>query len=139
MNFDSMDDLSALALTMIGEGRGEPIESLVAIGSVIINRSIILKKSIKEVCLAHHQFSCWNINDPNRELLIGLLEDNSFREKFPFVFYIAKGLFDIIIPDNTAKATYYMRVKLYSSAERPVWSSGAKEPVIYGHHIYFKL
>lgn len=133
-------DEEILTLTMIGEARGEPIEGLLAVGSVIRNRVNALKKSVKDVCLAKYQFSCWNTNDPNRKLLEALVIDKiRTQREFSMIGYVAAGIYKNILRDNTSGAQYYMTLKLYNSAGRPEWSSGAKDPSIYGHHIFFKV
>src|SRR5688500_14492498 len=62
---DTLSENEILGLTLYGEARSEPIEGLVAVGSVIANRASDGKQrwgtSIRGVCLQPFQFSCWNV------------------------------------------------------------------------------
>ena len=49
-----------VALTIFGEARGEEFSGKVMVGEVIVNRSQRSGKTLREVCLAPRQFSCWN-------------------------------------------------------------------------------
>jgi N-acetylmuramoyl-L-alanine amidase len=62
--FDRLNPIEVMALTIYGEARGESWEGMLAVGFVIVNRSRLWKQSIKEVCFAKNQFSCYNSNDP---------------------------------------------------------------------------
>ena len=64
-------DYEIAQATIWMEARGESFETQVCVAWVIINRlrSEKFGKSLGAVCLAPHQFSCWNTNDPNRAAL----------------------------------------------------------------------
>ncbi len=62
--FYALSDLDTLMLTIYGEARGEGLEGKFGVGFVIVNRSRLWKKSIKDVCYEKNQFSCYNSNDP---------------------------------------------------------------------------
>jgi len=62
-------DKDVVARTIYGEGRGQSFEGQVAIGFVIFNRAKERKQSVREVCLAPRQFSCWNLGDINRKII----------------------------------------------------------------------
>jgi N-acetylmuramoyl-L-alanine amidase len=71
-----MSDIDILARTIYGEARGEKIGGMEAVASVVINRVKRAEKkngrywwgnSVRDVCLKKWQFSCWNVNDPNRK------------------------------------------------------------------------
>ena len=49
-----------VVLTLWGECRGEPWAGKVMVGEVIVNRSRLSGQTLREVCLAPRQFSCWN-------------------------------------------------------------------------------
>ena len=46
--------------TLLLESRGEGLDGITAVGEVIRTRSRTRKQSFSEICLASHQFSCWN-------------------------------------------------------------------------------
>lgn len=64
-----MSDVDVLARTLYGEARNQPFNGIVAVGYVIVTRSLERQKTITDICLAPLQFSCWNKNDPNRKII----------------------------------------------------------------------
>lgn len=55
-----LTEIMIIALTLMGEAEGEPYTGKVMVAEVIINRAQVGKQSLKTVCLAPKQFSCWN-------------------------------------------------------------------------------
>ena len=53
-------DINVLAATLVTECGGEPYAGIMMVGEVIANRARQSGKSLREVCLASKQFSCWN-------------------------------------------------------------------------------
>ena len=145
--FNQLTQLDILELTIIGESRGEPIEGQVAVGSVIRNRlysNQVKYKSYIDVCLEAKQFSCWNQNDPNYNLLIGIAQ-NLINGKLPLginykqCFWVAKGIFDWAIIDNTKGSLYYLEYHLFNE-NRPSWARFPKnDPIKINHHVFFNL
>ncbi|MFA6359050.1 MAG: cell wall hydrolase [Candidatus Omnitrophota bacterium] len=68
--FYALSDLDAMALTVYAEARGEPWEGKLAVGFIIVNRSRLWKKSIKDVCYQKNQFSCYNSNDKQYDHIV---------------------------------------------------------------------
>lgn len=67
----SYDDLVALTGTLYGEIRGGDLEARQNVAQVIMNR--FNKKwapTLRGVCYQPWQFSCWNVNDPNRSKIL---------------------------------------------------------------------
>lgn len=136
------DDI--LGLTLIGEARGEPIESIVGVASVIRNRFQLKyggQLDYPSVCLAKNQFSCWNTNDPNYNYLLRVADlinkglsitDISLNQ----CFLVAQGIIDWKIKDNTKGATHYLSLNLYHSSSCPIWAKTGKVTVTLGNHIF---
>lgn len=127
--FDSfvneLKDFSVFWLTMFGESRGEPIEGIIGVGNVIKNRVKETGKSYHEVCLKgvdlyHHQFSCWNLNDPNLDMILQY-RNNSIDPICREIRYIAEGLIDNFLNDNTHGANHYITTKLFRN-NPPSWA-----------------
>lgn len=143
----SLTDLSSaeiVGLTLIGEGRGEPIESQVAIGSVIRNRVNLWKNTYYDTCLKPEQFSCWNKNDPNYPILIELsnklLQGRMIDDIYLLeCLYIGAGIVLNQIRDNTNYSLYYLTTKLFNSSNKPEWAKTAKNIRAIGNQIYFNL
>ena len=139
---DSLSSAEIIGLTIIGEARGEPIEGQVAVGCVIRNRLSPTNNSYLDVCLKPFQFSCWNENDPNYSFLIDLanqLFNGQFLSDAYIIqcMYVAKGIEDLSIMDNTDGAVNYMTVKLFNSDKKPKWADNSKNERVYGNQIFF--
>lgn len=148
-DLDHLSYLDILFLTLVGEARGELIEGQVAVGNVIKNRCIH-GKTIRDVCLAPLQFSCWNKKDPNRKILDemahklthGLSGDVMNDPHILQCKHVAEGLFGDLIKDNTKGSNHYMTHSLYYSEKRPKWAGVDKQtqsPLEIGNHIFLKL
>ena len=68
-----------IAMTILGEARGEGEAGMYAVGCLIKQRkqNSSGKLSYSQICLKKWQFSCWNPNDPNRSQLKKLLANSS--------------------------------------------------------------
>ncbi len=75
--FDQLSPVEVLALTIWAEARGESHEGQLAVGYVILNRAKLWKQSIKSVCFAKNQFSCYNSNDKQYPRLLEIAKDFS--------------------------------------------------------------
>lgn len=138
-----LSDLELLALTIIGESRGEPIEGQVAVGSVILNRAKKYKDSIQNVVLRPKQFSCWNLDDPNRAFLeeLGdkLLLGNKIDIRYKQCMFVARGLLQDEVNDNTRGALHYLTSDLFYSPKRPKWAEHFIGTSTKGNQIFFNI
>ena len=66
---DLTEEQKIVAMTILGEARGEGEEGMYAVACVIAQRSIAWKRTPKQICFADKQFSCWNPKDPNRKIV----------------------------------------------------------------------
>lgn len=109
------DNLKTLALTLYGEARGEPVEGIIAVGSVIRNRVKATLRSYADICLAPKQFSSWNKDDPNYDILISLSSklDNTSDSILRQCLYIASGIIGAELLDNTKGCRHYVTIKRY--------------------------
>jgi hypothetical protein len=144
MDLKQLSSEEVVGLTIIGEGRGEPIESQVAIGSVIRNRVNHWKNSYNDTCLAKMQFSCWNTNDPNYAMLNELAGKLLLGQEQGDIYivqclYVGVGIVTDKIRDNTNNSLYYMTSSLFNSDKKPAWSHNAKNTKVIGNHTYFSL
>lgn len=144
---ETLSPTEILALTIIGEARGEPIQGQVAVGCVIRNRMMASPnkyKSLSDVCLEPKQFSCWNETDPNYTFLIGLVEklvsNNRLNDLYlRQCFWVAQGIASWDIIDNTKSSIYYLTNELFNSPKRPNWSLNAKNVHIINGQTFFSL
>lgn len=135
---EPVDDQITLALTMIGEARGEGHGGMIGVGNTVINR-LALKtwygSSVKNVCLKHssagvYQYSCWNIKDPNHHYLFNLSENDSV---YKSALGIATGLIAGTIGDITKGATHYFR----TGSPIPYWATNKTPCIVIGNHSFF--
>lgn len=145
---DNLSPSEIFGLTIIGEARGESVNGQVAVGNVIKNRMLKAPykyKSYKDVCLEKSQFSCWNLNDPNYTFLLDLGEKLIMGQFLGDIYlkqcmWIAKGIEQYNIADNTLGALNYMTDKLFNSPERPVWARYPKtDPLVIDHQVFFNV
>jgi N-acetylmuramoyl-L-alanine amidase len=142
---DKLSDLEVFALTLYGESRGEPIQGQVAVGCVIRNRvEKSVHKSYKEACLQRFQFSCWNENDPNRNILLEMGEKILNQESVNDIYFsqckfLAIGIMNGSLIDNTKGANHYMTWDLFNSKKKPSWAKNAKNLQTKGNQIFFNI
>lgn len=131
------DDIDVLARTIYGEARGEKLNGMEAVASVVLNRQKISKQkkkywwgnSIAEICKKPKQFSCWNKNDINYGLISRVDENNPV---FCICKRIAMRAVSGFVEDKTRGATHY-----HTKSIRPVWTLGKIPCCEIGSHIFY--
>jgi len=104
---DSFSDKEVLAKTLYGENRGGGEEGMHSVANVIVNRSKNPSwwgDDIRSVCLKPAQFSCWNSNDPNYEVVINVTTEDAI---YTLALDIADQAIGGTLEDITDGATYY--------------------------------
>jgi N-acetylmuramoyl-L-alanine amidase len=140
--FGKLTDGDLLGLLLYLEGRGEPIDGRIAIGSSVRNRvNASESKSYFAIITAPNQFSCLNSNDPNYSIGVKLAEsfaDNKMPEdltrKLQECRWIAFGIVNGSILDNTKGANHYYNPKVCN----PSWAKDMAITVRIGNHIFLK-
>jgi spore germination cell wall hydrolase CwlJ-like protein len=129
--------IEIMAKTIYGEARGEypvfGINSLVAVGNVIMNRHRRSHSSIEEICLKPKQFSCWNPNDPNLEIIKNV---NTANPIYKLCFDCSAKLVNNEYDDITNGATHYYSTKIKTI---PKWADLNKITKAIGNHVFLKL
>ena len=139
--------LDVMARTIYGEARGESFQGKVEVAHTILNRVEIggwWGDTIIKVCLKPWQFSCWNVNDPNRDLLErinycgnpyrawdrGILRD---------CLYVAHGARRGFLQSNLgARATHYFAPSAFDGeGSWPKWVAGSKFLGSVGGHRFY--
>lgn len=124
-----------IAMTILGEARGEGKSGMYAVACVIAQRSIEWKrngKSItpKQVCLQKWQFSCWNKNDPNRKKLPILLKTH---QHAAYAKMLATNI-NNLQRNYVGNADHYCHVNTNNK-----WTRQGKIIKVIGKHKFFKL
>jgi spore germination cell wall hydrolase CwlJ-like protein len=132
-------DVEILAKTMYGEARGEykklncGMNSLIAVGNVIINRHKHSGESIETVCLKPKQFSCWNIGDPNRSITAFPSTGDAI---YILCCVLAKKLLNQELGDITNGANHYCSKTMNPL---PIWAINRTPVFEIGNHVFFKI
>lgn len=115
-----------------GEARGEPDEGMHAVLNVMMNRKQDPRfpGTLSAVAKQPYQFSAYNADDPNRDKLVAVSNDDPYywRAKWMATFAQLGLLWDI-----TDGATYYHS----KTVERPDFLEEADISVIIGNHIFY--
>jgi spore germination cell wall hydrolase CwlJ-like protein len=140
------DEIDILARTIYGEARGEyehvegGISALIAVGNVVMNRLKAKSwygNSIQEVCQKPYQFSCWNVGDPNREILMRV-EGRPPEEITDPVFTVCRQVATKVAlgewPDLTKGSDHYHAFSIL-----PPWARGQRPKVRLARHIFYRL
>ena len=149
------ENINYLAATLVGECRGEPIEGQVAVANVIMNRfrAALLSPDktqpvigVKDICLAPKQFSCWEENDMNFDLVREILSklENGNEIKDPIIrqcIAVARAVFNEDFIDNTKGAKNYVTIQRHQlakarQAKMDNWILKMKPSVVIGKHIF---
>lgn len=127
------EDIDVLARTLWGEARGEGAQGMRAVACVVMNRVKApgwWGRDVQGVCRKPFQFSCWNSNDPNREKLLAVTEDDGH---FALARLIAEQAIRGEVADFTGGATHYFA----KGATIPFWARGMKPCAVIGRHLFF--
>jgi N-acetylmuramoyl-L-alanine amidase len=131
---DIVKALDILARTIYGEARGESFNGKVAVAYTITNRASRPSwwgSDITSVCLKPQQYSCWNPDDPNFNLLgEATLASHSFRDCLAAALLV----YNRTLPDPTNGATHYFAL---SMSTPPLWAAKMKAVSAIGNHSFF--
>ena len=120
-----------LAMLGYGEARGEGSQGILAVMHVATNRAAKGITTLKDVILAPYQFSCFNHNDPNRDLL--LMADKDTPQTWGQCAAIAEL---VLTPNATNDPTHGATHYYASSIPPPAWTQGWTQTAIIGHHTF---
>lgn len=128
-----MDELDrdVMARTIYGEARGESQLGRIAVGRCILNRfrsgRWYAGKTIADTCKKPWQFSCWNLNDPNRVKLLNATADE-LKDALAAVDSAERGEG----PDWLANCTHYHTLNTH-----PTWAAGQTPAGQIGDHLFY--
>lgn len=138
-----MSDVDILARTIFGEARGEGVAGMEAVAAVIMNRVNAdlghdgkpdwWGEGVEGVCRQRYQFSCWNLDDPNRDKLCTVTSRDPW---FHHAIEIAKRAIKGELPDPTKGANHYCTAAV---ADKTAWAKGRTPVAKIGGHWFFKL
>ncbi len=144
----TLNDVDALALTLFGEARGEPLEGKAAVASVVMNRVKHPDRygdTIRDVCLQPKQFSCWNGGDANYARLMGMAERMKANHlgtdpdgaTMAECVWVAEGYAKGLLRSRVDDCDHYLTRQLWLSPQRPSWAEGPVIPV--GSQVFLQV
>ena len=122
-------EILVVALTILGEARGEGFEGMAGVASVIQTRAIERHQTPSQVCLAPLQFSFWNAKHTKAEqdkLLANPQANNALR--------LAKLVCEYKLPDVVNGANHYHAVSVH-----PKWAKASALVALINHHKFYRL
>lgn len=133
-----VSDMDVLARTIWGEARGEGETGMHAVANVIMNRLTKAQEgsiawwgnTVKGICQAPKQFSCWNQNDPNCAKIRAVTADN---DAFAAALALAGLAVNGVLHDITHGATSYYA----DNIPAPYWARDRTPAAHIGHHLFF--
>jgi len=131
-------NIDTLARTIYGEARGESEEGKQAIANVVLNRVALADAhphfglgTAASACKAPFQFTCWNKNDPNCQVISNVTDEDPV---FAECLQIASDALDGYLQDLTNGATYYY----VTGSVEPAWAYQHEPCAIIGRHQFYK-
>jgi N-acetylmuramoyl-L-alanine amidase len=139
----ALTDVEAVALTLWGEARSEPLEGVIAVGCVIRNRKRTGLSSWHRVVHRRLQFSCWwpqggkeNFNHVMLRARVLVNGDRLEGSQWEECVWIAEGIVHDRVRDTLPKDTrHYLTSKLLRN-EPPVWAEEARVVGVIGNHTF---
>lgn len=128
-------DIDILARTIYGEARGEPQEGRVGVGRTVVNRWRSKKwfagDTIEATAQMAWQYSTWNRNDPNRQIILDVLyDDKVLRECMKAAMSALTGGGMLWFTDDI---THYYADHIRT----PTWAEGKTPAGRLGSHLFF--
>ncbi|MFT8655969.1 MAG: cell wall hydrolase [Acetobacter papayae] len=130
------DPLQVAARTAWGEARGEGTAGMQAVLCVGMNRLARPAWWGRDICgvfLCPWQFSCWNVDDPNREKLLAATEADP---QFQTALALAQRLVSGSLKDITSGADSYYDTRL---PHAPAWAASRFYRCTIGHHAFYRV
>lgn len=133
----SHEKMIAVAKTIWGEARGEPIEGQIAVACVIrnrVNEPAWWGNSFEEVCLKSGQFSCWKEEKAQLDDL-DVCKEPSGRQ----CLWVAIGVVYNYLEDITRGADHYLAKWMLDKGVAPKWATTNKWSAEIGHQVFYKI
>ena len=128
-----MTDTDILARTIFGEARSGGKVLMSAVARTILNRVKLQTwygRTITDVCQKSQQYSCWNPDDPNCEII---QQADTTIPVFNDALAIAAQAVSGTLPDSTNEATHYYSTYI----AEPSWAEGHDPCAAIGNMLFF--
>lgn len=129
-------EITAIAMTVWGEARGEPPTGKIAVAQVICNRMEHERQHAWEVVTKPRQFACWNEDDPTRMKLSEPLTHGTPGDWEQCVWAALGALRKWVWLPAVGTARHYLSTEL-SPEQWPAWARGRQPDATIGRHHFF--
>ena len=128
-------DERIVALTLLGEARGEGEKGMYAVGCVIQQRAIERKKRPATVCLQPKQFSCWN------GVGIREAEKKWFKLGDKNTLYARELARKIVAKKDLERKVvgFANHFHAKSMKRKPYWAKDENSTATVGNHVFYRL
>jgi spore germination cell wall hydrolase CwlJ-like protein len=122
-------ELFIVALTILGEARGEGMEGMAGVASVIQTRMIERKQSASQVCLSPKQFSFWNggVSEATKRKLLATAQGKD-------ALYLADLVVHKQLQSIVKGANHYHAISV-----SPKWAKNTKLVATIRNHKFYRL
>jgi len=122
-------ELLIVALTLLGEARGEGMEGMAGVASVIQTRMAERHQSASQVCLAPKQFSFWNggVSEATKKKLLATPQGKD-------ALYLADLVVHKQLQSIVKGANHYHAISV-----SPRWAKDARLVATIRNHKFYKL
>lgn len=129
---NTTDPRRAMAATIWGEARSEPLAGRIAVGWVVRNRAADpgwWGKDVRTCCLSPGQFSCWWDKQGQNVRLV-----DETNQQFRQCLQIAVEVITGDLADPTGGADHYHRADC-----TPAWADGRTPCCAIGRHVFYRI
>ena len=126
-------DLFWLAMVIYLEARNQVFKGKLAVGWVVVTRTIEEKRSVADVVFRAFQFSALNTKDPNRMLI----DTAPFSAEWRECFEAASAAYFTLIPNPAPSANHYLNPKAVDKL--PDWYSKNKIITVIDDHEFLRV
>jgi spore germination cell wall hydrolase CwlJ-like protein len=128
-----LTDTQIVAMTILGEARGEGKAGMYAVACVVSQRSINRDTTPAEICLQRKQFSCWQNQFSSNQTPKSTFERMLKTKEGVYAMLLAKNIKGL---DRkfVKYADHYVTLKT-----QVYWMNGHRPVIVIGNHKFFKL
>lgn len=142
-----LSERDVVALTLHHEASAEGRQGMLAVGCVLRNRRAWGKwgPTLRDVCLAHKQFSCWRPAGgvTNYTRLVNhaqAIRDGKRPAALQLAYDVAAAVLSAAQADITNGADHYYAPRAMKPVNRvPAWAANVPACAVIGGHIFFRL
>ena len=128
-----LTDTQIVAITILGEARGEGKAGMYAVGCCVAQRAINRGKTPAEICLQRKQFSCWQNQFSSNQ---------TPKSTFERMLKTKEGVYAMLLAKNIKELDrkFVKYADHYATLKTQVyWMNGHRPVIVIGNHKFFKL